>query len=83
MVGHTGTVLVLGRVDSRQVGVEDVVASRSAPLTGGSTAHVVVSGDAGVDVFRVRSVFTCLAVAGAIAVNNGWGEESTLSELDG
>lgn len=60
--------------------MEDV-ASRSAPLAGGATAHVIVSGGAGVDVFRVRSVFPRLAVAGAIAVDNGWGKEKALSEL--
>ena len=73
MVRHAYTVLVLGRVHSWQVGVEDV-ASRRAPITGGATAHIIVSGAAGVDVFRVRSVFPCLAVPGAITVDDGWGE---------
>lgn len=58
--------------------MEDVVACRSAPFTGGSTAHIIVSGVAGVDVFRVGSVFTLLAVAGAITVNDGWEKEETL-----
>lgn len=74
--------MVLGRVGSWKVGVENAVASRSASFTGRSTAHVIVSGVAGVDVFRVSSVFTRLGVAGAITVNNGWEKEKALSELD-
>lgn len=76
------TVLVLGWVCSWEVSVEDAVTSWSASFTGESTAHVILSGVAGVrvDVCRVSSVFAFLDIAGAITVDNSWERETALSE---
>lgn len=60
-------------------GVEDAVTAISASFTGGSTAHIFihrtdgVGGVDGVDVFLVCSVFSFFAVAGAIPVDNCYG----------
>lgn len=76
VLGDPGVFLVWGRVCSGKVGVEDGVTSRSAPFTGGAAAHVFVNraGADGVDVFLVRPVFSFLAVAGPVAVDNSLGE---------
>lgn len=74
-VGDPGTVFVWDGVCSRK-GVKDVTSRSAAPFTGGSAAHVIVSRVAGVDVFRIRSVFSFLDIASAIGVNNSYGNWS-------
>jgi hypothetical protein len=80
LTGSCGTlvhaVLVWVWVCSWKAGGEDV-SIQSAPLTGGSTACIFIHKKGGVDVFLVCSVFPFLAVAGAITVDNSWGERST------
>lgn len=61
--------------------MKDVTSRSAAPFTGGSAAHVIVSRVAGVDVFRIRSVFSFLDIASAIGVNNSWEREKVLTEL--
>lgn len=71
--GEVGFILVSSCVFGGKGGVENV-AFWGALLTGRSATDVNIDSIWGVDVFLVCPILSLLAVAGAITVDNSWGE---------
>lgn len=71
--GEVGVILISSCVFGGKGGVENV-AFWGALLTGRSATDINIDSIWGVDVFLVCPILSLLAVAGAITVDNSWGE---------